>query len=52
VPGLAIIAANLPWLIDRLLFIRTPASCKKSIWFRLLEWLLLYFSRRRHCTPY
>ncbi len=41
--GVAIIAANLPWLSDRLFFIRTPASGKKSNWFRLLEWLLLYF---------
>ena len=41
--GLAIVAANLPWLSDRLFFIRTPASGEKSIRFRLLEWLLLYF---------
>ena len=41
--GVAIIAANLPWLSDRLFFIRTPASDEKAIWFRLLEWLLLYF---------
>jgi len=41
--GVAIIAANLPWLSDRLFFIRTPASGEKAIWFRLLEWLLLYF---------
>ena len=41
--GLAIIAANLPWLSDRLFFIRTPASGNKGNGFRLLEWLLLYF---------
>jgi hypothetical protein len=41
--GLAVIAANMPWLSDRLFFIRTPAPGKKTIWFRLLEWLLLYF---------
>jgi len=41
--GLAVIAANLPWLSDRLFFIRMPVSDKKTIWFRLLEWLLLYF---------
>jgi hypothetical protein len=39
----AIIAANLPWLSDRLFFIRTPVSGEKAIWSRLLEWLLLYF---------
>ena len=41
--GLAVIAANLPWLSDRLFFFRAPASGEKSSWFRLLEWLLLYF---------
>ena len=41
--GLAVVAANLPWLSDRLFFFRIPASGEKSIWFRLLEWLLLYF---------
>ena len=41
--GLAIVAANLPWLSDRLMFVRQPASGSKSVWFRLLEWLLLYF---------
>ena len=41
--GLAIVAANLPWLSDRLLFVRRPACGSKSAWFRLLEWLLLYF---------
>ena len=44
--GVAIIAANLPWLSDRLFFIRTPAFGEKGIWFRLLEWLLLYFLAR------
>ena len=41
--GLAFIAANLPWLSDRLFFIRTPVSGEKGIWYRLLEWLLMYF---------
>jgi len=36
-------AANLPWLSDRLFFILQPAADNKRIWFRLLEWLLLYF---------
>jgi len=38
----AIIAANLPWLSERVLFIWTPAK-GKSPWVRLAEWLLLYF---------
>jgi len=42
-PGLAVLAANLPWLSDRLLFILRPASANKGTGFRLLEWLLLYF---------
>ena len=42
-PGLAVIAANLPWSSDRLFFILQPASGNKGTWFRLLEWLLLYF---------
>ena len=41
--GLAVIAANLPWLSDRLFFILQPAAGHKGTWFRLLEWLLLYF---------
>lgn len=41
--GLSVVAANLPWLSDRLLFILTPASGVKHNGFRLLEWLLLYF---------
>ncbi|HFD86922.1 MAG TPA: DUF2818 family protein [Gammaproteobacteria bacterium] len=38
----AVMAANLPWISNRILFIRTPAG-EKSPWVRLSEWLLLYF---------
>ena len=41
--GLAVVAANLPWLSGRLFFIHKPVGDNKGIWFRLLEWLLLYF---------
>lgn len=40
--ALAVVAANLPWLSDRILFVRKPAGAK-SPWVRLFEWLLLYF---------
>lgn len=39
---LAIVAANLPWISERVLFIWTPEN-GKSPWNRLGEWLLLYF---------
>lgn len=40
---LAVIAANLPWFSERVLFVwRAPAG-GKSVWLRLLEWLILYF---------
>jgi hypothetical protein len=39
---LAVIAANLPWISNRVLFFWTPAN-GKSPWSRLGEWLLLYF---------
>ena len=39
---LAIVAANLPWISQRVLFIWTPEN-GKSPWARLGEWLLLYF---------
>jgi len=38
----AVIAANLPWMSNRILFIWSPAG-DKSPWARLAEWLLLYF---------
>lgn len=40
--ALAVIAANLPWISNRILFIWTPNGRKPS-WVRLAEWLLLYF---------
>ena len=40
--ALAIIAANLPWMSNRILFIWAPEK-EKSPWIRLAEWLLLYF---------
>jgi succinate dehydrogenase hydrophobic anchor subunit len=39
--ALAVVAANLPWISNRILFIWTPAGAK-SPWIRLGEWLLLY----------
>ena len=41
--GLAFIAANLPWLSNRIFFVLAPKSGVKSWQWRLLEWLLLYF---------
>lgn len=38
----ALVAANLPWLSDRVFFVFTPKQ-EKSVWMRLLEWLVLYF---------
>ncbi|MEW6354076.1 MAG: DUF2818 family protein [Pseudomonadota bacterium] len=40
--GIAFIAANLPWLSERVFFVFTPKKTK-SAWLRLLEWLVLYF---------
>lgn len=37
-----VIAANLPWLSERVFFVFTPPG-EKSPWLRLLEWLVLYF---------
>ena len=38
---LAFIAANLPWMSERILFVWKPAA-SKSPWTRLAEWFLLY----------
>ena len=38
---IAAVAANLPWLSERFLFVWRPAVGKKE-WMRLLEWLVLY----------
>ncbi|MHB1320953.1 MAG: DUF2818 family protein [Acidithiobacillus ferrivorans] len=39
--ALAFIAANLPWLSDRLFFFRATANEKALQWY-LLEWLVMY----------
>lgn len=39
--GIAVIAANLPWLSERFLFFIMPADGQKKFWMRLVEWLLL-----------
>ncbi|MDH5470741.1 MAG: DUF2818 family protein [Gammaproteobacteria bacterium] len=41
--GLAFVAANLPWLSERMFFLHRPASGHKPVGSRLLEWLLMYF---------
>lgn len=41
--GLAVLAANLPWLSERwLLVIARPSRRAKPFWLRLIEWALLY----------
>lgn len=40
--AIAIIAANLPWLSERLFFVFAPKGGSKRAWVRLLEWLVLY----------
>jgi len=40
---LAVIAANLPWLSERIFFVIAPRKGVKSAWFRLLETVILYF---------
>ena len=39
----ALIAANLPWLSDRIAFFAAPPARGKPVWIRLLEWLTLFF---------
>lgn len=39
----AVLAANLPWLSERFLFVFPAPGGVKSAWLRLLEWLVLYF---------
>lgn len=41
--AIAFVAANLPWLSNKLFFFHTPASGVKRAAWRWLEWLLLYF---------
>lgn len=40
--GLAIIAANLPWLSERWLWVIARKGQPKPFWLRLVEWGLLY----------
>ena len=40
---IAIIAANLPWLSDRVLLVLEPKQGVKRAAWRWLEWLLLFF---------
>ena len=40
---ISILAANLPWMSERFLLIISMGEKGKSIWLRLLEWLILYF---------
>lgn len=39
----ALIAANLPWISDRLFGVISVKSDKKSVWLSFLEWFILYF---------
>ncbi|MEW6613456.1 MAG: DUF2818 family protein [Pseudomonadota bacterium] len=39
----AVVAANLPWLTSRIFFLFAPKAGEKKIFWRLLEWLVLYF---------
>ena len=39
----AIIAANLPWLSERLFGVISVKNGKKSAWLCFLEWAILYF---------
>ncbi|MDR0702810.1 MAG: DUF2818 family protein [Azoarcus sp.] len=42
--GLAFVAANLPFLFERVLFVRRPAAGRKAFGWRLLELFLLYIA--------
>ena len=41
--AIALIAANLPWLSDRVLLVLEPKDGVKRAAWRWLEWLLLFF---------
>jgi hypothetical protein len=41
---IALIAANLPFLMERLFFVKLPASGSKHLGWRLLELVVLYFA--------
>ena len=40
--AVAFIAANLPWISERLFGLISVKSAKKSLWLCLLEWFVLY----------
>lgn len=40
--GIAFVAANLPFLIERILLVRKPRGGRKALGWRLLELVLLY----------
>ncbi|MGA7799744.1 MAG: DUF2818 family protein [Gammaproteobacteria bacterium] len=40
---LALVAANLPWISERVLFVFPSRDGTKNPWWRLLELLILYF---------
>lgn len=40
---IAIVAANLPWMSERILLVMEPRSGRKHPAWRWLEWLLLFF---------
>lgn len=40
---MAFIAANLPWFTQRIFFVFSPKTGEKGAFWRLLEWLVLYF---------
>ena len=40
---IALVAANLPFLLERILFVSTPKDGQKGFGWRLLELVLLYF---------
>ncbi len=39
----ALVAANLPFLLERILFVKAPKSGQKNFAWRVLELVLLYF---------
>lgn len=38
----ALVAANLPWLSERVLFVLNPPPQGKREWIRLVEWLIMF----------
>jgi hypothetical protein len=42
--AIALIAANLPFLVERVFFVKSPPSGSKHLGWRLLELVVLYFA--------